>query len=195
MDARLADEERRPSAPIRILQATADRIVSDGATNLSMQDVANAAGVSKGLIHYHFTDKETLLSLLVEWIARESVVREYAALASSTAKTALDDVWYWVSTELERGHLRVLTELSHERGQRVREASRLAAEARREAAASTVARLWDLLELRPRVPFAMLADVVVAFLDGLAVRATIAPRSNHRVLFDVFWLSLLSLAE
>ena len=58
--------ERRLSTPERILYAAAMRIVEGGTANLSMQDVADAAGVSKGLIHYHFHDKETLLTRLIE---------------------------------------------------------------------------------------------------------------------------------
>ena len=61
-----------------------------------MQDVADAAGVSKGLIHYHFHDKETLLTRLIEWMTHESVDREAATLARSTPKTAVDDSGLWV---------------------------------------------------------------------------------------------------
>ena len=38
-------------------------------------------------------------------------------------------------------------------------------------------------------------EVIVAFIDGLSVHAMLQPEANHRVSFDVFWLSLLSLAE
>ena len=55
--------------------------------------------------------------------------------------------------------------------------------------------LFALLELRPRVPVQLMADVIVAFIDGLAIHASLAPEANHRVAFDVLWLSLLSLAE
>ena len=54
----------RLSAPTRILQAAAACIVARGASQLSLQEVAQAADVSKGLIHYHFHDKETLLARL-----------------------------------------------------------------------------------------------------------------------------------
>jgi AcrR family transcriptional regulator len=160
-----------------------------------MQDVAGAAGVSKGLIHYHFHDKETLLTRLIEWMTRESIARESATLAQSVPKTAVDDLWKWVAGEIERGHLRVLSELAQERGPLISEAIRQSARVRREAAASTVDRLFALLELRPRVPVPLLADVIVAFIDGLAIHASLAPEANHRVAFDVLWLSLLSLAE
>ena len=81
--------DRRLSTPERILYAAAARIVASGTANLSMQDVADAAGVSKGLIHYHFHDKETLLTRLIEWMTHESVDREAATLARSTPKTAV----------------------------------------------------------------------------------------------------------
>lgn len=187
--------ERRLSTPERILFAAAARIVAAGTANLSMQDVADAAGVSKGLIHYHFHDKETLLTRLIEWMTHESVEREAATLARSTPKTAVDDLWMWVEGEIERGHLRVLNELAQERGPLISDAIRRSARARREAAMVTVDRLFALLELRPRVPVQLLADVIVAFIDGLAIHASLAPEANHRVAFDVLWLSLLSLAE
>jgi AcrR family transcriptional regulator len=187
--------DRRLSTPERILYAAAARIVASGTANLSMQDVADAAGVSKGLIHYHFHDKETLLTRLIEWMTHESVGREAATLAPSTPKTAVDDLWMWVAGEIERGHLRVLNELAQERGPLISDAIRRSARARREAAMVTVDRLFALLELRPRVPVQLLADVIVAFIDGLAIHASLAPEANHRVAFDVLWLSLLSLAE
>jgi AcrR family transcriptional regulator len=183
------------STPERILYAAATRIVAGGTANLSMQDVADAAGVSKGLIHYHFHDKETLLTRLIEWMTQESIDREAATLARSAPKTAVDDLWTWVAGEIDRGHLRVLNELAQERGPLISDAIRRSARLRREAAMVTVDRLFALLELRPRVPVQLLADVIVAFIDGLAIHASLAPDANHRVAFDVLWLSLLSLAE
>ena len=123
--------ERRLSTPERILHAAAARIVAGGTANLSMQDVADAAGVSKGLIHYHFHDKETLLTRLIEWMTRESIERESATLARSVPKTAVDDLWTWVAGEIERGHLRVLNELAQERGPLISDAIRHSARAPR----------------------------------------------------------------
>jgi AcrR family transcriptional regulator len=185
----------RLATPVKILHAAVDCIVAFGATNLSMQNVADAAGVSKGLIHYHYHDRETLLTRLVEWIANESATREAAALQSSAPKTAVDDLWEWVAEELTRGHLRVLIELSQERGPMIARAVRDAARQRRATAVSTVERLFELLELRLRVPVPLVAAVLVAFIDGLAINAVLEPDDNRRVAFDVFWLSLLSLAE
>jgi AcrR family transcriptional regulator len=194
--ATVSDLKRaRLTAPERILRATAHRIVESGAVALTMQEVAEEAEVSKGLIHYHFHDKDTLLARLVEWMTRHLVQREQDALAHATPRSALDDVWGWIAGEMERGHIRVLLELAEWRSDLVRRASRNAARGRREAAGHTVERLFTLLELRPRVPPPLVADVVVAFIDGIAMSASLDSERNSRPAFDVFWLSLLSLAE
>jgi AcrR family transcriptional regulator len=192
-----SSSERRPrvDAAERILRAAVRRIVISGAGALTMHEVAEEAGVSKGLIHYHFHDKETLLARMVEWMARNLVAREREALAHSVPRHAIDDLWAWLSAELERGHVRVLLELAQWRGPLVERAVHAANLARRSAAAASIDRLFTLLALRPRVPAPLLADVVVPFVDGLAAATGIDPEFNARAAFDVFWLSLLSLAE
>ncbi|HEX5435656.1 MAG TPA: TetR/AcrR family transcriptional regulator [Gemmatimonadaceae bacterium] len=191
----IVERRSRPDAADRILRATVRCIVDAGAVALTMHDVAEEAGVSKGLIHYHFHDKDTLLARAVEWMARHLVMRERAALAESTPRRAIDDLWGWLASELERGYVRVLIELAEWRNPRVRNAVRASATARREVASASVEHLFSLLGLRPRLPAALLADVVVAFIDGLAISKGLEQERNARAAFDVFWLSLLSLAE
>lgn len=183
------------SAPHRILAATAHRLSEAGAVRLNMQDVATEAGVSKGLIHYHFHDKDTLLARLVAWMTAGLIAREQHALDGVTPQSALDALWGWLDDELARGHLRGLVELSQYDGPAVRDAVRTAARARREAATATIERLFGALGLKPRLPAPLLAEVTVAFLDGLAIDATLAPEPPRRVVFDVYWLSVLSLVE
>jgi AcrR family transcriptional regulator len=192
-----SSSERRPrlDAAERILRAAVRRIVISGAGALTMHEVAEEAGVSKGLIHYHFHDKETLLARMVEWMARNLVAREREAMARSAPRHAIDDMWAWLSAELERGHVRVLLELAQWRGSLVERAVHTAYLERRSAAAESIDRLFTLLDLRPRVPPALLAEVVVPFIDGLAAATGIDPEFNSRAAFDVFWLSLLGLAE
>lgn len=185
----------RPTAADRILHATARTIAEHGAAALTMSDVAEEAGVSKGLIHYHFHDKETLLARVVEWMTREIVERERLALANSTARTAIDDLWAWLSGELDRGHLRVLVELTDWRDALVRREVKVAVAVRREATVASTARLFELLDLRPRVPVDLIADSVLAFRDGLAIAASRDGDANPRAAFDVFWLAMLGLAD
>jgi AcrR family transcriptional regulator len=190
------------SATRRILDAAARQIASGGAAALSMSDIAHEASVSKALIHYHFEDKETLLSRLIEQLAHDLVAREREALASyegSHNPLAVDALWQWLDGELERGDIRVLLELDSCRGARVQLAAREAAELRRATAKQTVEHLFTILELRLRIEPALVANVFVAFVDGLALNVGVAVREEvaptARVAFDVFWLAMLSLAE
>jgi AcrR family transcriptional regulator len=185
----------RRNAAERILRAAAERLVVKGAADLSMQDVADTAGVSKALIHYHYRDKEALLEQVALWATTQVLERERAALDEATASTAVDALWRWLDEELDGGHLRLLLELGQYHVPRVRIAVRESLRMRREAATDSIRRLFELLELRPRVPEEMLAGVVVAFIDGLASHPRSTDASDIRVTFDVFWLSLLSLAE
>jgi AcrR family transcriptional regulator len=169
----------------RILHATAHRVASGGAAALALSEIARDAGVSKGLIHYHFVDKETLLARLIDHLASAMVARERAALRQFEHEhnpLAVDALWGWLEGELERGSINVLLELDAYRGQ------------------ETIERLFTILELRPRIEPSLLAAVHVAFIDGLAIRKGLASGDDRsptspRVAFDVFWLAMLSLAE
>ena len=189
------DGRSKLSAADRILHATARTIADRGAGSLTMSEVAEEAGVSKGLIHYHFHDKETLLARVVEWMTRQVIERERLALASSTARTAIDDLWAWLASEIERGQLRVLVELAEWREDLVQREIEVAMRLRREATLDSTARLFALLALTPKVPLEMIAETVFAFRDGLVIVAARDSNANPRAAFDVFWLALLCLAD
>ena len=204
--ARPGSHAARPSATTRILDAAARRIAAGGATALALNDVARDAGVSKALIHYHFQDKETLLSRLVRHLADGLIARERNALAGyehQHSPLAVDALWQWLEGELRRGDIRALIELNAYREAAVQAAARDAASLRRAAAKETVERLFTILELRPRMESSLLGNVVVAFVDGLALDTGVATAgadsttsaATARVAFDVFWLAMLSLAE
>jgi AcrR family transcriptional regulator len=200
--ARLHSGGDELSATRRILEAAARQIASGGAAALALSDVARDAGVSKALIHYHFHDKETLLSRLIGHLAHDLVARERDVLVEYEGQhnpLAVDALWQWLDGELRRGDIRVLVELDSCRGAAVQQAARQAATLRRNAAKETIERLFTILELRPRIEPAMLANVFVAFIDGLAIDAGLGADAGSaapaRVAFDVLWLAMLSLAE
>jgi AcrR family transcriptional regulator len=190
-----ASPRRRRNAATRILEAAAATVRDGGSAAASLRDVADRAGVSKGLIHYHFHDRDTLLARLAEWLVDEIVARESSALAAATPQSAIDRLWASLEEELARGDVRALVELGREPGDGIRRALREGSRRRRERAAATTERLFSLLALRPRVPPALVGDVVVAFVDGLALEHALVPGRPRRIAFDVLWLALLGLAE
>jgi AcrR family transcriptional regulator len=185
----------RGNAADRILAAAAECAGMLGVAQVSMQAVADAAGVSKALIHYHFRDRDELLARLADWLAGALVHGEALALEDTDATNQLDALWLWLAAELSSGRLRALVDLGQERGAPVRDAVRRSRELRRAHATQTLERLFAGLSLHPRLPAPLVGDVWVALADGLAVEAAIEPDANLRLRFDVFWLSVLSLAE
>ena len=185
----------RGNAAERILGAAAECVSALGAAQVSMQAVADGAGVSKALIHYHFRDRDELLARLTDWLTVELVRGEDVALDGAAPGGALDARWAWLGDALGSGRLRALVELGLERGAPVRQAVRRSREARRAQATLTLERLFAAMGLHPRLPPPLVADVTVAFVEGLAGEVALEPDANRRLRFDVFWLTVLNMAE
>jgi AcrR family transcriptional regulator len=171
------------------------QLVEVGSAELNLHDVAAKANVSKALIHYHFSEKESLLARMVEWSTREIVGRQDDVFRGVAPSGAVDAMWGWVSGELDRGDLKALVELGQYRAELVQVAVKESIEARKDAMARLISHLFGLLELRPRVPAELLAAVVVAFVEGLATQPADEGLTGARAAFDVFWLAILNLAE
>lgn len=182
-------------ASTRILAAARSLVAAGGAAQVSMGDVAAHAGVSKALVHYHFHDKDSLLRALVDDVGAAVVQRERDAAAREPAEHALDAYWEFIAGEVRGGDLRILAALSEYDSVTVRESARRIARARREATAEHVTVLFTRLGLSPRIPASIVADAVVAFVDGLAIATALEPGRDPRPAFDVLWLALLTLSE
>jgi len=61
-----AQAQARAAARDRILDAAVRRIASDGIDAVRIARIAMDAGVSSGLVHYHFTTREALLAEALE---------------------------------------------------------------------------------------------------------------------------------
>jgi AcrR family transcriptional regulator len=179
----------------RIVDAGVRCVAREGVSGASMAAIAQEAGVSKALLHYHYHDRATLMAEVVERIGQRTVTREAAAVESSSGSAGLDALWRWLEEELRLRELAALAELAFAREGHVRVASHAVANDRRRRAASTVERLFAELGLTPRVPPALMADAVVAFVDGLALDAAVGSSQDPRVSYDVFWLALLGLTD
>ena len=55
----------------QIVRATVDCIARFGYHNFSMQDIAKEAGVSKGIIHYYFLNKDDLMLSVLEKVVKD----------------------------------------------------------------------------------------------------------------------------
>jgi AcrR family transcriptional regulator len=178
----------------RIVDAAVRRFASAAPSDVSLGEIAKEAGVSKALILYHFRDRDSLIASVVERVAERVAARERTALLDQQAAPTVDALWLWLEEELQLGDLRVLLSLGNLDSAPVRNAAACAADDRRSSAAEAVTRLFETLGLRPRVPPALIGDVSVAFVDGLALDSSRDPVAR-RLAFDVFWLAMLGLTE
>jgi AcrR family transcriptional regulator len=72
----------------RILAATADCLVRDGLARVRMAGIAKAAGVSSGLLHYHFDTKEQLFAEVLAWSSAASAELTAQALDRAGSEPA-----------------------------------------------------------------------------------------------------------
>ena len=76
-------EQAAADARQRILAAAADCIVRDGLAQVRMASIARAAGVSAGLLHYHFDTKELLFGEVLKASHEASAELNQRALAAA----------------------------------------------------------------------------------------------------------------
>jgi len=67
----------------RILAAATDCLVRDGLAKVRMAAIAREAGVSSGLLHYHFDTKEQLFAEVLAWSSAASAELTAQALAQA----------------------------------------------------------------------------------------------------------------
>jgi len=94
----LAGSDRAARSIHRIIEAAARLFGKEGYQGASMTQVAAAAGVSKGLLHYHFRSKEHLLIEAQRATFRQIHARfddrfQQGDLGMDTALEALDALW------------------------------------------------------------------------------------------------------
>jgi AcrR family transcriptional regulator len=166
----------------RVVDAAIRVIAERGLAAASVQDIADAAKMSKGAVHYHFDSKDELLERV---LARScEVVEARVRAAFEEPGTPMDRVRRAV---LEMWRLRrdpapefqVLSELHVMARQNERMRAAMAAAYRRSRDQIVEVGFKRLLELglRPRVSLAVIPRLLIAALDGLALQHLIEPVS------------------
>ena len=82
-DSLAVELESRSDREISILRAAYHVMARSGSNRLNLQDIADRAGVSKGLILYHFQSKATVLQHAMQWALVETARRIRASLESA----------------------------------------------------------------------------------------------------------------
>jgi len=83
-------DERRAE----ILETTCEVVIERGFAATRIADVANKLGVSTGLIHYHFENKQLLLAEAFKFAARKDMARMEAEIAGAPSALARLDRFF-----------------------------------------------------------------------------------------------------
>jgi AcrR family transcriptional regulator len=172
--------KKRDASREQVLDAAIAMLAEKGVAATSVQDIADAAGLSKGAIHYHFESKDELLACVLDRCCEVMEVRIFAVFAEpglplERADRALGAMW-----ALRRDgvpEMRVLTQLHtlSRKNEIVRSALRVAlARARQQIIDVGLAQLMAL-GVKPKVPIEVIPRLLLATLDGLAMHQEVDP--------------------
>lgn len=162
----------------QVLDAAILRLAENGLAQTSIQDIANAAGLSKGAVHYHFESKDELLERVLERCCESIEVRvkkvfEEPGTPIDRVRRAILEMWIVRRDDVPE--MRVLTELHGM--SRQNEAIRLAFAKALERARNVIVEdgLKELmaLGLKPRMSLEIAPRLIMATLDGLSLQHTI----------------------
>jgi AcrR family transcriptional regulator len=158
----------------QVLDAAVRALAERGFAGTSIGDIARAAGMSKGAVHYHFESKHDLIGQVLEHCAAAMRARVRAAWdvpaePADKVRRALAEMWRMRREGI--AELRVLADLMaqglHDAGIRDKIAAMFAAN-RGEVVENLMKSLRDF-GLEPVLPPEVAARLLLAALDGLAL--------------------------
>jgi AcrR family transcriptional regulator len=164
----------------QVLEAAITTLAKHGIQATSVQDIADAAGMSKGSVHYHFESKDELLERVLEACCerierRITAVFDEPGLPLDRVRRALVEMWA-VRREVTPEY-RVLMDMQVVARQNVVMQRALAAalgRARRQMVDIGLAKFVEM-GLRPKVSIEVIPRLILATLDGLAVHHYVDP--------------------
>lgn len=166
----------------QILDAAVKTLAKRGFASTSVSDIAATAGMSKGVVHYHFSSKDDLIARVLEQCSRTMSARVRRAWDLPGApvekiRSALREMW---STRSDGSpEMRVLVDLMalavHDAKLR-KPMSALFLGMRTELVEEFVKSFREL-GLKPKVPPHIIPKLVMALLDGLGLHRIFDPPS------------------
>ena len=85
----------------QLIEATIDSLAKRGYAETTMADISEGAGLSRGIVNFHFESKENLLIATLQWMADEYVAHWSAAYHKAGSRTA-DKLWALVAADFDK---------------------------------------------------------------------------------------------
>jgi AcrR family transcriptional regulator len=157
-----------------VLEAAVRALAKRGYARTSVSDIARAAGMSKGAVHYHFESKDDLIAKVLEhcaMVARERL-REAWEVPGDPAEKIRRAIHEMRAIRKDGApELRVLADLAAQalHDPRLKALMSKMFEANRKEVVDYLARSLEQIGLRPRVPVHVIPRLLLGALDGLAM--------------------------
>jgi AcrR family transcriptional regulator len=166
----------------QVIDAAIRTLAKRGFSRTSVEDIAATAGMSKGVVHYHFKSKEDLLVQVTETCFRRIDERvrvswEAPGPPSEKIRSVLRESW---SVRQEGGpEVRVLTELTAQaiHDPKLRKSLAALFHAARVRLIEEFVTAFRALGLKPRIPAHIIPRLVIGMFDGLALHNLFDPPS------------------
>ncbi len=173
---------KKSEATRELLLATAiELIATRGLAATSLQDIAEAAGVSKGGVHYYFESKDDLYAKILQTccgVLEERIIRVFLGgdwMPLERVQRALAEMWRVRREGV--AEMRVLTEL-HMLARQDEPLRHALAEALRRARRQMIETGFThmmAMGIRPRVDATLIPRMIIGCLDGLALHNEVDP--------------------
>lgn len=182
----------------KIVAAAAEAAAGQGISSLTVGRVAERAGVSTALVHYHFDTKQLLLVAMAEHLARARIGRREGAFAGRKALHVLDALWEQVAADVTSGAECAWIELATlaRTDQAIRAVLAAHRTAEREAVARRLAPLMRELGSSLALGAVETSLALCVMLDGAASALTAGDDAESvRAAYDAFWLALIAAGQ
>jgi AcrR family transcriptional regulator len=187
--------KQRGKARETILESAESLVKKHGATAVTVDAVAKAAGAAKGLVHYHFKTKQGLLSAVAERLTTSRTSKWKAALRPGAAESAAESSWQLLTIESASGVTLAWQTLLHPGSAVPDQAATSHVSDFSSSLGSALSQLFaDDMGLVPTVPTAEIGWLMAAVIDGVGLQllAGVSEEQLHGA-YAAAWLGLLAL--
>jgi len=187
--------QMRPKAPSKsgykksetsrqqVLDAAIKTLAKRGFTNTSVSDIADAAGMSKGVVHYHFASKEDLIVRVLGqcYDTLSAAVRSAwsePGTPPERIRRALRAMW--ITRTGGSAEMTVVADMMAQgiHDPKIKKALTARFHTSREELVVELVAGFEKLGLRPKLPADVVARIVMATLDGLGLHQIFDPPSE-----------------
>jgi AcrR family transcriptional regulator len=180
----------------RILDAAIQVTKSAPGAPVTIDQVAQAAGCAKGLVHYHFKSKDALLGDVAARLWADRAEDWRAALSRRDPGQAIDAAWKLLQSEAADGRLAAAALLglpgSSVAGRSVKAGHATMAR----SIADGLSQLLQHMGRTASVPPSEIATLVSALIDGLGLQLAAGEQAELvEPAWAAFWAAVLSLTR